>query len=746
MFVNSIPRNISLLIGGIEFNQSLVEISANYGSWDQSQGLLVSTGSITLIQGEKTPEILDPKLNSRFVLGRKINVFIEEELAPICGTHFIENVFYSEGLLQINTVCKLGLLNRVTPSKVGVCVKLDESIQVSTAIELLLNAAGTSSYSISPITPLLLEPIQISQNSSLILEASALALSHGYLLYADSSGIIRNKSFLTPPKIILASSTSQMRAYSQLETDDLPLTRGILNGTIVLREDEENPKDEEIQEEDNIGVEISKTTSYNWDGRIVVTRTIEQNNISGVLIEELQVTEKFEEYNPKPVRNEVAYCVPKLASTKECEEIDEARLKERESVVFSNWGIILSEYITSFNSNPLNGTYTFFGGNRVTKEKITENIEYNLPDPELIEISNGYLSFSKTLNDILTDTTDYYVKYTKTISRMRGAIVPIFGAFANILPLFNEGNQEVCEKEETIWRLNKQKNEWKRTTKYFKCRYYIKPNEIKDKLKDINTYPILSTLGEALELVRLKLDTGKEAPPDFGRLPPKSNFRKIPYEVSYYISDPRETLPLEKSFSLPIYSNTENILLSICKFFTTWEYCRSRIYGISFPLEIFSSNYWQDLAPVFSSISIVENNLNREILYLVDSPTLKITRDSAIISLAGLFYPQNNGGNCYNLGFNVNADCGQSDLEIREGEDIGFDDLFNYLTSTTDDEGNYSYYGPRVFDNNYNFPYSKIDNSPRLGQSVPELSICTPNLPVSELTVVYNEKSSFIIY
>lgn len=738
MVVNSIPRNINLFIGGIDFTQSLVEISANYGSWDQSQGLIISTGSITLMQGEKTPEILDPKLNSRFILGRLINVYIDDQLAPICGTHFIENVFYNEGLLQINTTCRLGLLNRVTPSKVGVCVKLDESIPVSQAIGFLLNAAGTNSYSISTIPDLLVEPVQISQNSSLILEAASLSLSHGYLLYADPSGIIKIKSFLDPTLIIFASSTSQLRAYSQIETDDLPLTKGILNGSIVLREAEENPKNEVIQAPTPQGIQIFKTTSYDWDSRIVTTTTIEDNTSSGVLIEELIVRERFEEYAPKALRDEIRACVTRLAPTKECEEIDEARLVRRESISLSNWSTILSEYITSYNSNSLNGPYTFFGGNRVTKEIITEDIEYKIPEPELIEIANGYLPNSKRLADILGDTGDYYVKYTKTISRMRGAIAPIFGSVANILPFFNPGIQEICEKEETIWRLNNQKNEWKRTTQYYKCNYYIRPNETGDKLKDPAKYPVLSTMGSALELVRLKLETGTEGPPDFGRMPPKANFRKIPYEVSYFLTDPLSSTSLEKSFSLPIYSNNENVLLPICKFFSQWEYCRSRIYGISFPLEIFSKNYWDNLAPVFSAISIIEKNRNSKAIYLVDSPSLKITRDSAIVSLAGLYYPQNStGSSCYNLVGNVNPDCASPYLDVRGGETRS-----EVLTATTDDEGHYSYYGNRIFDDNINFSYTQEKNT-TLGSYLSPLEICSPNLPVTGLHVDYNESSSF---
>jgi hypothetical protein len=241
------------------------------------------------------------------------------------------------------------------------------------------------------------------------------------------------------------------------------------------------------------------------------------------------------------------------------------------------------------------------------------------------------------------------------------------------------------------------------------------------------------------------LDTGKESPPDFGRLPPRATFRKIPYEISYSLSQNQEiNLPLEKNFSLPIYANTENLFLPICKVFSVWEYCRSRIYGISFPLSKLDQTYWPDLIPLFSACSIVESPTNTTSLYLVDSPTIRITKDESVVKLAGLFYPQNNiFGNCYDLGYNVNADCGQSDLNLQEGELLAFDDLVNWKSSTLDDEGFYSRYGPRIYDNKTNFLTSLVDNLDSLGQNIPELIICPPQVPVSGLNVIYNENTIF---
>jgi hypothetical protein len=209
-------RKFSLLIGGVDFAQSLLGEFSPQPTYDLLDGLAQQSGEIELVQTPTTPESLDPEVNTRWVIGQRIEVWLADSAGtlqplPQGGYRILTVPAYSDEFtlapkLKIEYRCELGFWDELNQPAAD-CTDVDPRIgqRRDTTVIRVLTIAGVPEAQCAPIVgtmpDLLYYPLQKSQGESFVRQAgllSATCPAGARVLSSDYEGSIHCTPSATP--------------------------------------------------------------------------------------------------------------------------------------------------------------------------------------------------------------------------------------------------------------------------------------------------------------------------------------------------------------------------------------------------------------------------------------------------------------------------------------------------------------------------------------------------------------------
>lgn len=661
------PESFSLSIAGLDCTDLLVEVKANYSNWNPGSGIIVSTATFTLRDTHEFREVLDDRRNGRFSNGRQVVFKINDELAPVCGVHYIENAIYDGEQLVITTTDLLGITNTVTPGELGVCITLSEETQVRLAVRSLLLKAGIpqtfldlSRFASTNLA--LFETQNVPQGSSLVNLAGQIVHSMGYVLYQRNDGTVTTGDFtsLLRKRIAIAEDTFNLTSYERVQASELPPSKVIVSGQVANKFYTDKVKAYTTIKPTPLGTEtLVRNVETDHESRKIVSisenRAPEGNVIPQVApnssvpilrnyTEEIALFEGSGNPNTPLVEAESGGGV-EVIPDEDCTKKDEARIYQRVTRVISDFRVALQAWQ---EIGLQAGTIESIEVGNVVESILTEDYEYNTPDLEVIEYNN---TLNTNSNSFLSEAGSYQVVATRSLERAIGAEVPIFARYIDgsiseditVDPgssslVLNPRQLILVQYEQTVWKLDTNYNTWTMTRKVFQTKYSQQPEQIQAMLANQDRYPLGTTLATATSLMQVSEETQEDSsPPNFGRMPPEATVQYTPYKATYDLLDSSKANRRVLNYSLGDYTNTADDSLAIAETFGRWEAGRYKAMNIVMPLSLINSLSYPNMVPLIRTAVIRESNINTNIHYAIDGLNLFFSPEEAYIAFTGLF-------------------------------------------------------------------------------------------------------------
>lgn len=650
--VNLTPQSIELFVGGADCSALLDTAKIGYASWQPGSGLIVATGDFTLKYSSSFPESMDPKRNKRWATGRPIVLKINGALARPCGTLYIESSSWDTETLSIQATCRLGLANSITAGGLGICFKLDESITLGTAINKLLSAVGISNANLGLVANAsagLLEPINVSEGQSLVGLASQLAISNGYVLYQDRTGIVQIgdiTSILTKPTAFNLPDY-KLAEYSRANSSELQPGKIVITGSVGEKFFTDTFKASEAYNEGEYGTEHTITNiEIQHQARKIITKSLTTGPI-GNMVGELPV----EGFNPQATATRektttIAYYEASSASvtlqalgdgspgqpigSEKCLEPDAARLSKRISKMSEDGLIGLKAWNSiGLATGTLDGSTIIDG--TVQTEDTTEAYTYVLPTPKELELHNTIGFSGSTIGQAMASNTGTAgrVTYTKTVLRAQGKEMPLFAKYISEFPI-SALSLITAEKEISTWELDANLDQWTRETRYFRTGYAFDPEQIQA-VASSEGPGVAYKMGRALKLIKSEVVEG-ESPPDPGGMPPVATIKYTPFTATYELANASTR---EQSYSVGTYMSTAGDALPVAETYGRWQLGKSNQHIIVLPAHLLAPNV--SMVPGLSTCTVYEAFYDTVHHYAIDTPVLIVQSDQAVLSVAGIF-------------------------------------------------------------------------------------------------------------
>jgi hypothetical protein len=226
-------RKFSLLIGGVDFAQSLDGDLIPESDFDEMAGLRIVTAQCTLVETLTTPESLDPEENTRWVIGQTVDIEIADsagDFIPHPGTalRILSVPTYSEidRTLALDLGCELKYWDERTPA--ADCSGIDPRTGRSRdqVIANLLIAAGISAGLFAGTdnpTDVLYYPFQKFGGDSFINQAGLMAAAAPggmRYLWADGQRRIRCDYSLNPTQPTLSLTQDSVMEFERVNPDE----------------------------------------------------------------------------------------------------------------------------------------------------------------------------------------------------------------------------------------------------------------------------------------------------------------------------------------------------------------------------------------------------------------------------------------------------------------------------------------------------------------------------------------------
>lgn len=631
-------QNYELKIANYDCTGLLIEARANFPQWTPGQGLLISTGSFILRDNYEFAEVLDDRLNSRWAQGRQVVFKINGSLAPICGTHYIDSSSWDGDSLVINTTCRLGLANYITPSSLGICINLNESARLSTVMTELLKKAGISNAEINlsgffnQSKGRLYETMNVPEGTSLVQLAAQIAASQGFVIYQRNDGqiVVNDITSLLKKRVLISRNNFDLATYDRLPTGDIPPSQVIVTGSFADKFFTDKLKVYEIVK--RTGESTAETTTKNvetdFQNRQIVVISDTRDNLGF----RRNYTEETSKYEAKQ-GNGFGTTGVEFLDEEKCTEADEGRLYERTIKTYSDatWG--LQQWIDIGKQSGAIQDGEEPVGN-VLVEQSVETFTYNMPELKIVEFKNSAIPNPSTLPN-QANASNYYVQTEKLVYRAIGVEIPLFAKFEDLA--LDPTIAILAEVHNTQWKLDTNLNTWSKTRAVYQTRYSQFPEQIQARLGDTGRYPLSSTVTSAKQLVQTVQETEEDSPPpNFGRMPAEAYVQYTPFRAIFTVFGTSNANKREITISLGEYPATAADAMSFAETFARWLIGRYKAMNITIPLTKVNNSFFDDFVPTRGTCAIREVQYNTLVHYAIDGASLLFTPQEAFINFQGV--------------------------------------------------------------------------------------------------------------
>lgn len=231
VLIDLCSRKVRLLIGGVDFAQSIQGEFEIVPEIDEMAGLRLVSAEIRLVETLTTPESLDPEVNSRWVIGQTITFEVADTAGalrphPGFGLRIMAVPAYNEydRTLSLELGCQLTYWRERTPA--ADCSGIDPRLGLprNQVIGNILVAAGAGSLFADPDDPTdtLNYPLQKFSGNSFVDQAGLVAAAAPVprYLWADAQFRVRCGRLTNPTTPTLSLAWDQAITYERTNSEE----------------------------------------------------------------------------------------------------------------------------------------------------------------------------------------------------------------------------------------------------------------------------------------------------------------------------------------------------------------------------------------------------------------------------------------------------------------------------------------------------------------------------------------------
>lgn len=619
-------------------------------------GMSIVTGNLTLIQASGALD-LDDRYNTAFNRGNKIEArytnpdTLVSTLFPVIGTTYIRSTRYDmQSTLAIDITCILGLLQRVTPRDLGVCINLGVGVDISTAVRSLIEAAGvpnaqidTASFDNLLALPQIVQPKTVDQGQSVLDLAAELAGQHGTFFCQTNTGQIKcfRWNDLSNKAKLFSKRARDLHSYKRYGSMEKRIKTYIATHSeaIVCTELTNQTQDSLVG---NLRTDVRITR--NDATRTITTVTREYRVLNFDPYSETLVRRVTEQavYEPEPAESQAVVRLGQAQANGECFPQDRARLLSKtitEEISNAEYLKAYLDYLDQAADAEGNGA-----PNTILPSA-------GLADFEFV----AGVNVNQTTSETWSYNSDTEIIRTVEVFAPRGYVVPILGDLkgktdfsteprATPTPVINgdfDPNVFVplVTDTEIYTRSDNACKGWKRTRQRFEAAWSNSANDIATAFEN-KTITFEDSFGEAQVLVvtndEKEYNVSEPSPDSY---PPATNVVDQEVEKIYGGSLNDAAYPFDtvkRQFLGQFFNFSPTEITKIGQF--SMDHNNGRMMGYTMADSVFAmtQDCWEDYVPFFLC-KIEEPYRAVASIYAADTPSITLSPTEAIVSWLGVF-------------------------------------------------------------------------------------------------------------
>lgn len=620
-----------------------------------SSGTVFLNGTYQLTQSNQSIDF-DDRFSSNWKRGNKITFTYArpeepatEYFYPVIGVSYILSTTYDfKSRLDVSVGCVLALLQRRTPSDLGICVEIGNQVDVATAAIELLKAAGvpsdgsdtfvdginqidTSSFTNLLSAATIVNPVPVAQGQSIIDAASQLVAPYGCFFYQANNGLVRltRWSDFSAKGLILSKRARDLHVYRRNGSIDSMIKKLVAKYNVLQVCQEFGTQEQEtITGNTRTTVEILRD-----DVNRQILRTTREYRTVGASEALVSKTTETSVYEPEPAESQALVRVGQALPNSECYPIDRGRLLTKTTETVIDNSLYLQNWLSAKNiAGQVGGS-----GFPSTFTKALGD-----PDPE-------FPIAGVNTTQITTETWTYEseTKIIRTIEVQvpQGEIVPLSG---DLKLGQTDGRAAATDRDPNVFTISRLTTEtytksddacegWKQTIEVREASYANEPEVVNRQAPDQTTV-LEDVLGNAYLLVQTEFITNNnQSEPNPETFPAQINIASQEVELIYGSDNPNypfdvvETVFLGEYFTYP-QEEIEKLGAQMM------DINNGRIMGMMMadsPFEV-DVDCWDVISPM-NFVKVIEPYRDLASVFVVDSPSITISPTETVVGWLGIY-------------------------------------------------------------------------------------------------------------